>query len=68
LVDPEAREPVNTAPAQMMTTEKDGEEEKACWIYAWSAPLDRLEPRIWKYVFNSFHLPFLFTFNPLPEM
>jgi hypothetical protein len=43
-------------------------EERECWIYAWSAPLDLLEPKIWKYVPNPFHLFFLMIFIPLCEI
>jgi hypothetical protein len=68
LVDPEAREPVVTPQAQITGTERDTGEERACWIYAWSAPLDRLEPKIWKYVSISFHHPFVLVFDPLCEV
>jgi len=51
----------------MKSTKRDTGEERACWIYAWSASLDRLEPRIWKYVSNPFNL-FFMIFDLLCEL
>jgi hypothetical protein len=68
LVDPEAREPADTAQAQITSTERDTGEERECWIYAWSAPLERLEPKIWKYVFISFHHSCFLVSGPLCEV
>lgn len=49
LAHPEIREPVDTPQSQASPTARHQKEERACWIYAWSASLDRLEPKIWKF-------------------
>jgi hypothetical protein len=55
---------VDAPQSQASPSEMEQKEERACSIYAWSASLDRLEPKIWKYVSIPFYHSFFFIFDP----